>query len=955
MYSSDELSELFNGDNYSKIVSLHRYSRIGCTEYTNIMQMADQTKQIRVKTSETDTQEIQNNFYNVIDCSEIAVDDDDANAIFSGVISLVKSGNHFVPLIEIARECSNLVFVIQTNIPYVNSNYKFSDESGLCEFMRSLCKKVYKKMSVKTPMMVCMYIRCYKKQVYLKLHFVDYVMDMSNRVALMRIVHKKLSEDSTFVNAYPILYNEFYETSVLPLLQSSKEHYYWQLFRVFECRKSYGTSVGNIDKSEFIEKYINNEAISQSILSINNYTDKELYHRDVPIFTFENKLIKEEALLMREINYNTRIAYFDLVLRYLPIEYKQGEHINNIISSLKILDRKCLLLAKYHYMKANSDATEEDFYRIWNRINKVSMMGYYANIVRESDDYMLALKAFVISEIEKSCYSSFGNINDVLIIKLINCYFYGRYYSFEVIQKTNSNRICTYEYTDEYSDSGEEFLYKWRDIGNSKTIYRFMTEEMCLMFDAVFEKISTKGKANSYSKDPKEKALGKMVTAFNRSKSKLNNGNGINSLYKLFREQEISCGLFANRINVDKSVIGFYNGILDLDLDSSDPKPKLYTGYSPFIVTKSINAKYIPYDKNNQGIYLTKFKQIVRDIIPEKDARKKILFIFSTALDEKSTKMFVLMLLGWGCNGKSLLCDLFLYIFFMYGVKLSSKLITADRVGGAADPEFMKIKGHRYGLISETNKNDKLVSTRLKSVTEKIKEGRGLFQDSENFNTAITLIINTNYELKLDDTDYGTTRRIMIYYTMIRFVANPDPNDPHEKKVNPNLLDELLCEQSSSEIASYLVHLRCKLHRLYKSDIFKVESETIDKYTNEYKCDQDNITKFIHQRLVIMNGFKIDGKIRNEETLESIARFYDEKNIQLVEKLKMESVIREYVEWMKVLNGVVITEGYNSLLNSFKNSCIGKRIINDGELAHLSGIRVIERGQPKFDGELHLN
>jgi len=953
MYLKEELSEIFNGDNYSKIISMHKYARVGCSAYGNVVQSVGEVKKANTINSHEEVK-LANNFYNVIDCSDVAMNDEDTAEVITNILSLVNSGNHFMPVVEVAREYSNLVFVIPTTINYSNNTYRFNDEDGLCEFMRSLCKKLYKKMSVKTTVNVLMYIRCYKKKVYFKVHLLDYVMDISNRVALMKLVNKQIVEVPSFTEAYPIMYNEFYETSTLPLVQSGKDHYYWQLYRIFECRKSYNISISNIDKVVFMERLTTNPDISPLVLSINNYTGKEMYYRDVPIYTMESKSFNEDVILLREINNNIRIGFFNLVLKYLPDEYKEGVHMENIVMSLKLIDQKCLLLAKHYYMKS-ANATEEGFYSIWSRVRKVSMMGYYANIVAVDKEYIGALKSFIAKEIEKEYYNRGGSVVDTTLATLINCYFYGRYYSFEVMQKAGSNKIRMYEFVDEYSDASEEYLYKWREASASGKIYRFMVEDLDPIFGIVSDKLGI-ADANSRSKDAKEKALGKMATAFNASKKKLTGAVGINSIYRLFKEQEINNGLFAFKINADKGVIGVHNGILDLDLDSDDPKPKLYTGYSPFVVTKSVNARWVPYEKVKcAGKYIRLIKNAIKDIIPEKDARRKILYVISTALDEKSQKMFLLMLIGWGSNGKSLIFDTILCLLFMYGIKLSTKLITSDRIGGAADPELMKMKGHRFGLIAETNKNDKLIASRVKQITEKVKDGRDLFQDSENFDTKSTIIVNSNYELNLDDTDHGTTRRLMIYRNKIRFVYNPDPTDENEKKIDPSLPDIFTCDEALTELFSWLVHLRCKFHRLYKSDIFNVESETIDRYTNEYKCNQDNITKFIHQRLVIMKGFKMDGKLRQGETLDSIARYYDEKNIQFVEKLKMESVTREYVEWMKAINGVTITDGFNSLLNSFKNSCISKRIISDGELAYMNGIRIIERGEVKREGEVHIN
>lgn len=967
MFLKDELSELFVGDNYSKIIALNNYARIGCNAYVAIMQDIEgkSTKTLVMPPSEDEDLSVDKsnslaskpqitspNFYNVLNCCEISLDDDTTNNVVSNIVTLAKSGNHFMPLIEIAREYSNFVFVIATSIPYANNSYKFSDENGLCEFMRSVCKCVYKKMSVKSPLVACMYIRCYKKKVYLKVHFLNYVMDISNRVALMKVVNKKLGDDPTFTGAYPIRYNEFYESSTFPLIQASKEHYYWQLFRVFECRKSFGVTVTDIGKAEFAEKFLDNPAVSPTILSINNYTDKELYHRDVPEYKLNCVSFDEEAKFMKEVNSSIRIAYFDLVLRFLPVEYKKGIHMENIVLSLKLIGS--VLLAKHHFMKSEG-ATEEEFYRIWNKTKKVAMMGYYANIVRNDPQYKEALNAFIVNEIEKAYYASEGKVSDAAISRLINCYFYGRYYSFEVVQKSSTNKIRTFEFIDEFSDTDEELLYKWREINEcSNAIFNFMTEDMNKMFNLAKDRLNLIG-ANSNSKDPKEKALGKIKTKFISCRDKLTNANGNESIYRMYRKHEINCGLFAKRINADKGVLGVHNGILDLNLECDDPQPKLYTGYSPYVVTKCVNARWIPYSEiKANGKYIGKIKQVFKDIIPQKDARDYILFIMSTILDEKSHKMFVLMMFGWGNNGKSLMWDIVLCLMCMYGVKLSPKLITSDRIGGSADPEFMRIKDHRFGLIAETNKNDKLVASRLKAITEKVKEGRELFKDDENFDTKATIVVNSNYEMTLDDIDHGTTRRIIIYRAQTRFTYNPDPDDEHEKKIDPSLPELLTRKRALAELLSWLVHIRCKFHRKYKSDIFKVLSPTIEQHTNEYKCNQDNITKFIHQRLVIMNGFKLDGKLRQGETLDGIAKQYEEQNKVFSDKLKMETVTREYMEWTKAVNGITINDGFNSLLNSFKNSCIGKRIIGDGELSYLPGIRILERGTLKLEGEVHV-
>lgn len=953
MYLKNELVEVFSGDNYSKIISVDKYARVGCSTYVEIKRITEKPKS-----------DVPANFYNIISCAEVAMDDDSTTEVIDGITKLIESGSHFMPIVEVAREYSNLIFVAETNIPYAGNAYKFPDEDGICEFIKSVCKKIYKKMSIKTPLTVCMYIRCYKKKVYFKLHFLEYVMDISNRVALMKTIIKKLTSDETFKAVYPIRFNEYSETSTLPLMQSSKEHYYWQLFRVFKCNKSYGVTVTNIAKDEFRERY------PPLMLSINNYTGKELYQRDVPLYTLDDVSFNEDVELICEINKNTKIAFYDLVLRHLPIEYKQGKHIENIISSLKFTPNVKLLL-KHHWQAgqcaaaganhardnplAVTGSAEPDFEKLWNRNNKMSLFGYYANIVRDDETFKSAFEEFLLNEIEKAFYQSEGSISDAKIAQLINCCFYGRYYSFEIMRKAGGPVTKVYEFVDEYIEASNDLLFKWREIGNSIVINRFISDDLYRYFCIVKDKLNAMN-ANSRSKDEKSKALGCMITAFKNSRKRLADNTGMNKIYKQLRETEISSGLFAVRIDADKSVIGVRNGILDLDLNSKDPKPRLYSGYSPYIITKSANAAWMPYEEMKANAqFLPKIKQVFRDNIPEDDARFKYKCLLSTSFDEIAIKDVVFIDLGFGSNGKSTNSDWHLCVAGNYGTKLSSTLITESRKGSAADPEFMKIYGHRFGLIAETSKKDKLVAARLKSITERVKDGRGLFEDCTNFDARPTVIINSNYPLPSEDTDFGTTRRLMVYYRKVRYVYSPDPADVYERKIDPSIADLLIDNQRArDEYFSWMVHIRCKFQRMYGGNIHKVPSQTIDDYTNDYRCEQDNISKFIHRKLVIMKGFKLDGKMRDDETAESISEFYANKDIMFVERLTMENVVREYIEWNKINNGIVITDGYNGVFNTFKTSSLSKRIIGDGEVAYINGVRILGRGKTKEEHEIHL-
>jgi phage/plasmid-associated DNA primase len=933
-----DLSVIYNSDNFSKILSLSRYAKVGNPEYNQLL------------TLEGDVQSTEVTHTNTISGDKLFFNEEKSEEYLRLMISLMGKHSHFVPLIEVPGQCSSLAIILETKLKYDKSHY---DEvfTKLEDDIRFVCKQVYKFMKTKYASFTAIYVKSFDRKILVKLQFLSFVMNYSNKHAITEKVRELLLANSESVFSDVMLpdYNEFHETTTFPIVFSDRAHYYWKFLGAFECKQKLGLSISLVSRERFLEIQ------PMKIFSINLTTDvpRELINIEgIPLVESESEKTEEQRRLMRILYTYPRVQFMKLVLDNLPNEYKTGDHVTKIINSMKY-ERNAYLLAKSVF----ADKCD-NFNKLWNKQKQEPYFGYYTSLVQNIPAYRDGLKHFTESILESTFYDRKGKVPDTVVAMIVNFAFYGKYYTFE---RPCGGRfeVQRYEFVDLHDEAEEKYLYKWKQFSLSKNIHRFLTEEIPRSIESIKSRTGLVG--NSYSKDPKEKEIGKMLTAFSSFRDRISQSNGYESVIKHLVHETLS-PLFSTRINSDKTVIGTLNGILDLDVESSNPQPKLYTGYSPFVVTKSVDAKYIPYEKLKlEAKYLPKIKKSFKDIYPDRDSRKKFFYFLSTCLDEVALKDCIFMVIGWGGNGKSYPLDALLILMNCYATKLSPTLFTAGRIGGRADTDFMPLSQVRFGLAAETNKEDKLVAARLKSITEVVKEGRSMFKDPENFKSNPTVVLCSNYELELSDNDHGTSRRIYVLKARTRFVYNPDPNNPNERLVDPSLGKMFInSRRARDEYFSWLVHIRCKFQRLYGSNIHKVPSELVDRDTEAYKCEKDPFSRFILTRVVIMIGYNEECKLRPDgdksqaELLAEIDRQYEECQLTISHKMSLDTLTTEFNIWRKRMFSVLKEEPKDSLTRSFKQSALGKYIQGENDQEFLVGVRVLEWEKVKEKGEMHI-
>lgn len=992
----DELSRLYEKDTFSKIISLDKGSKFHSVNYNRISAIALKGQLVKAVGPGEVVGFSNNGFHNIIGCTQFRLDEESLEEFTKNTLEMIEDGNHFLPIIEVPQEYSNLSFVVETNIKYLSAQFPSAifqneDVNGC---IATICKRIYKELKVKLSTDVCVYIRAYGKKIYLKFHMLKFLMNYSNKVAIIRQLEELISqiaaEKGPFEKCWLQSFNELYETTAFPALNVALEHSYWSLYAVYECKNKFSVSVNPVERTNFISQLSSKSTNWISALSINDIPSeyiKEVFRRDVPEVKLSTETLQDKFRLTYEINRYHNIEFLNLVLKHLPEEYRRGRHLREIVSSLR-LEKNAELLAKNFYIENRMEylqdesseiesfeiksedekfkELEKEFYKLWNENSKNSVMGFYAYIAKQNAEFRTELNLMIERLVERFAYEDCGKLNNKQIASVMNYWFYGKFVTFDEIKgKTVINH--RYMFVDRADPAEEKFLYKWARFENTNSILDFLTEEFGEIIQRVVHKLDNTGNTETRKLSVKDKSSRKLVGNLSKVKNNLGNEAPLKNNIKMF-DRIIESPLFMHKINQDKGVIGVLNGVLFLDLDSDDPQPYLYQGYSPFVVTKSVEAEYVPYHSiKGKTQYLDKIKNAIREIFPDKESRVKFFYYASTGLDEKALKDVLMILIGWGGNGKSLIMDWILELLGDYGVKVSPKLITESPQGGKADPELMQLKGSRLAYAAETSRGDSINSARLKQITEAKKPGRELYGEMGSFESSPTHFLSTNFEMRIPDSDYGTNRRIMCLRLIYQFVFNPDPDNPHEKKIDttlPSLLSRH--PEAKTEFFSWLVHLRCKFQRKYKSVIHRVPSAIIDKDTNEYKCDQDTLSKFITTKLVVLYGYGSNLKLKLPNNhledpdsvstlLNQINEFYEKNEKVISHTLTMDFVIKNYIEWSKRVLGEDIKGNYNSLLKDFLLSPLGKFINGEGDLASINGVRILEHGQPKLKGEVFVS
>jgi P4 family phage/plasmid primase-like protien len=195
-------------------------------------------------------------------------------------------------------------------------------------------------------------------------------------------------------------------------------------------------------------------------------------------------------------------------------------------------------------------------------------------------------------------------------------------------------------------------------------------------------------------------------------------------------------------------------------------------------------------------------------------------------------------------NSKSLILNLIQKAVGDYYCILPIALLTQKRTSSnSAQSELVRTKGRRMSVMQEPGENEKLNIGLMKELSggDRIL-CRGLFQEPIEFKPQFKMIMTCNELPEVPSDDGGTWRRIRVVEFTSKFVDKPDPKNPKEFPIDPDLTDKL--DRWSDVFISMLIehHKELDIKNL-------VEPLEVRIATEGYKKNNDVIGQFIGDKL----------------------------------------------------------------------------------------------------------
>jgi P4 family phage/plasmid primase-like protien len=309
---------------------------------------------------------------------------------------------------------------------------------------------------------------------------------------------------------------------------------------------------------------------------------------------------------------------------------------------------------------------------------------------------------------------------------------------------------------------------------------------------------------------------------------------------------------FLRKIDLNKNLIGFNNGVYDL-------KNKYFRNGRPSdYITMSVNYDYVDYDKDNIIFQEVKdfIKSIQPDIVEDDTHRRKYLKQFlASIIQGVNTDESFHIFTGVGRNGKSKLVELLEMALGDYAGKLAISSLTKPRKNSSdASPDQVAIRNKRLVTMQESDPYDKINNGVLKEFSggDKIT-GRGLYKDPITFKPQYKIIMICNDIPKLQSpTDTATFERLRVIEFPVHFTKEKKLIDRYEKPMDLTISDKI-------EIwGPYFMTLLIKWFNKYfpNTEVKLITPKIVNKYTNEYKNDNDKWNDFYQTDVELQNTKK---------------------------------------------------------------------------------------------------
>lgn len=304
---------------------------------------------------------------------------------------------------------------------------------------------------------------------------------------------------------------------------------------------------------------------------------------------------------------------------------------------------------------------------------------------------------------------------------------------------------------------------------------------------------------------------------------------------------------FATKADSNNFLVAFNNGVYDLNIDPATGKRVGFREGKPEdYITFSTRVDYDPERSHTDFECWPEIQKFFANILPDREVREYYLKHLASCLIGGNQAQKFHIETGSGSNGKSMVHNLASKAFGDYSCKAPISLITQGRNKSSAPaPEMVRLKGRRFVTMQEPDEGAPLNTGILKEIASgEPVIFRDLYAGSKamvEFTMQAKFHLACNEKPKIQTTDGGTWRRLVVINFGTKFVA--DPREPWEMKLDETLQFKVVSVPWAQCFLHYLVHI------LETEDMNLVPPAKIMEYTNEYQAENDSFARFILEHL----------------------------------------------------------------------------------------------------------